>query len=885
MSGIALPGETHDRSAMRLTDVVNIAQIRGLLLSIEAAFGVPCTLVGAEDPVFPMDDRHPFCSAFHAPVRKDLESCSQRLKKLQDKVRAGKMVTTHCPMGLYDIAMPIMVEGKYVGALILGQFLTEEKDHEALAAMSKALEVPFDYVKKHTDGLPVIDEGRILDMGVFFKELATHIGTMAQSTLRRNRLEEQLSENGRALECQVNERTMELERSERRLKEAQHIARMGSFERDLASGEGWWSDEFYRLLGYEPGEVPCEREVINSHVHPEDRGAFLKSVADGLARAEPFTVEFRVITKQDEIRWFFADVSVTTDDFGKPVRYSGSFRDITKRKRIENELRSVNKLQQLILDNSIIGIALVRHHRFEWVNQRTADMAGLDVGEMTGASTRIIFTDDEQYDYLNRSVHRALSTGQSYDAVFEFRHPTRGNVWCRFVSSALNPDNPDDGAVWMFEDIMERRAVDIELRRSRRELESILQNSQVGIMFIQGDRFLVRCNQRLADIFGYNSPGEMEGMSVRMLHLNEDRYREFGEKFYEKLVHAEQTQIEYEMRRKDGSTVWCSLSGKAVDTASRVDLGKGVIWVIDDITVRKKAEAALRQSERRFRAIFTHAGVGICTLDRDGAIHRVNHRLCLLTGYEEYDLLGMNVADVTHPEDVEQDRELRLRLWIQDIPMYVREARYVRRDGKEIWGRVTTTVVRADDKTPQYLLQVVEDITERKRLEAELVRLAKTDSLTGLMNRHSFMERGDNEFARHRRYNSPMCVLLMDIDHFKNINDTHGHHIGDQVLKQLAETCNSILRKTDLFGRIGGEEFAMVLVESGLPEATGTAERIRREVENTVVRTEEGDIRFTVSIGGTELRQEDKNLEKTIQRADELMYEAKRAGRNKVVTR
>ncbi|WP_147818723.1 sensor domain-containing diguanylate cyclase [Salidesulfovibrio onnuriiensis] len=573
----------------------------------------------------------------------------------------------------------------------------------------------------------------------------------------------------------------------------------------------------------------------------------------------------------------------TKYDFGTPIKYRGAFRDITRRKRVEDELRSVNRLQQLILDNSIIGIALVRHRRFEWVNQQAADMTGMSVEDMTGSPTRVVYTDDEQYEYLGRTAYAALRSGNSYDAVFPFMHQTRGSMWCRFVATALNPEKPEDGSIWMFEDIHERRAADIALRKSRKELESIFENSQVGIMFLRDGRFLVRANQRLAEIFGYDSPEEMENLSMRALHLTERHYRDFGEQYYSKLVLGEQTQIEYRMRKKDGSAVWCSLSGKAVDTQKTIDLDKGVIWVIEDITVRKKAEAALRLSERRFRAIFTHAGVGICTIDREGVLHRVNHRICMLMGYEEYDLLGMNVKEIIHPDDFSQDAELRHRLWIRDIPMFVREERFVRRDGKVLWGRITTTVVRADDETPQYLLEVMEDITERKRLESELVRLARTDSLTGLKNRHYFMERGNEEFERFRRYGTHMCAMLMDIDHFKNINDTYGHHLGDLVLKKLAATCENILRKTDVFGRIGGEEFAMVLVELDLDTAHEIAERIRHEVENTVVETEEGDIRFTVSIGVTDLREDDANLEKTIQRADSLMYEAKQTGRNKVV--
>lgn len=868
---------------MKLRDVIDVAHLEGLLKSLKAAFGVPCALVEPGNPVFPLKGRNKICADFHAPNNEDQETCRERFQRLQKKVESGESVTTHCTMGLYDMALPIMVDREYVGAIVVGQFLTRPMDELSIQSLSKGFGIPFNTLKNYFESLTVIPEKRLLDLGTFFRELADMVTRMSRDNARLVQTKAAQGEDGKSLECEMDERTRELERSERRLKDAQHIARMGSFDRDLVSGEGWWSDEFYRLIGLEPGEISCDHEEFLTFIHPEDRPAFERNLENGLKRGEPFSTQFRVITRQDELRWFYSEIFVDKDDFGKAVKYRGAFRDITARKRIEDELRSVNKLQQLILDNSIIGIALVRHRRFEWVNRQAAKMSGHTVNEMTGASTRIVYTDDEQYDYLGQTAYEILSSGESYDAVFQFSHKTLGATWCRFVATALNPANPDEGSIWMFEDITERRAADIALRKSRKELESIFSNSQVGIIFMRDGRYFTRGNQRAAEIFGYDTPEELEGQSMRIFHPSEESYREFGERYFNKLVNGQQTQIEYELKRKDGSTVWCLLSGKAVDEKPPIDLDKGVIWVIDDITVRKRAEAALRLSERRFRAIFTHAGVGICTLDKDGIIQRVNHRLCMLTGYDEYDLTGMSITEVIHPDGSGQDEELRSRLWMQDIPMYVREERYVRRDGQEIWGRVTTTVVKADDHTPQYLLQVIEDITERKRLESELVRLARTDSLTGLKNRHYFMERGNEEFERFKRYGTHMCALLMDIDHFKDINDTFGHHNGDLVLKKLAATCEDILRKTDVFGRIGGEEFAMVLVELDLDTAFSIAERIRTEIESTVVETEDGDIRFTVSIGATDIREEDDNLEKTLQRADSLMYEAKQTGRNRVV--
>lgn len=175
------------------------------------------------------------------------------------------------------------------------------------------------------------------------------------------------------------------------------------------------------------------------------------------------------------------------------------------------------------------------------------------------------------------------------------------------------------------------------------------------------------------------------------------------------------------------------------------------------------------------------------------------------------------------------------------------------------------------------------EITERIKLEKEIRKLAATDPLTGVNNRRSFIEKASDEFLRCRRYNHSLSVLMMDIDHFKNINDTYGHHIGDVCLQQFTTVCLKTLRKQDFCGRLGGEEFAVILVETDRDKAIQVAERLRTLVMDTVVR--EGSIKFQfhVSIGVTQISEQDHNVEDTIQRADKGLYMAKDQGRNRVV--
>jgi len=175
-----------------------------------------------------------------------------------------------------------------------------------------------------------------------------------------------------------------------------------------------------------------------------------------------------------------------------------------------------------------------------------------------------------------------------------------------------------------------------------------------------------------------------------------------------------------------------------------------------------------------------------------------------------------------------------------------------------------------------------EQIEERKALELSLKRLATTDPLTGAHNRRHFLNLGEEEIKRSKRYKHPTSVIMMDLDHFKSVNDTYGHGAGDQSLTALVEFSKSSLRDSDIFGRLGGEEFGIVLPETDLETAIEVANRQRIGVQNLKVNTDKGVVNFTISIGVTTMTDEDASIETLLQRADDALYKAKGNGRNRV---
>jgi diguanylate cyclase (GGDEF)-like protein len=177
----------------------------------------------------------------------------------------------------------------------------------------------------------------------------------------------------------------------------------------------------------------------------------------------------------------------------------------------------------------------------------------------------------------------------------------------------------------------------------------------------------------------------------------------------------------------------------------------------------------------------------------------------------------------------------------------------------------------------------ITDITDRKRLQEELERQARLDYLTGLANRRHFMEQAERELARTLRYRNPLTMLMLDIDHFKSVNDTYGHKIGDQVLQKLSAVCRESLREFDVIGRLGGEEFAVLLPMTDADRAWEIAERLRQSLARSVVLLEQGlPLNFTVSIGVAQLADGDINVDTLLHQADQALYQAKHGGRNQV---
>ncbi len=321
-----------------------------------------------------------------------------------------------------------------------------------------------------------------------------------------------------------------------------------------------------------------------------------------------------------------------------------------------------------------------------------------------------------------------------------------------------------------------------------------------------------------------------------------------------------------------------------IDKSELIRLGPVIERELRDARLLQQqriTEDRLRESQELFKTIVENVGELVAVLDTQG--RRIYNSPSYRPLFHEKDIRrGSDSFLEIHPDDRERIKKI-FRKTVETGIGECAEFRFVLKDGStrhmESDGRA---ILGADGKVSKVVV-VSRDITEKKRLEAELREMAATDMLTGLPNRRHFLTQLEQELGRAVRVEGYCAsVLMLDIDHFKQVNDKFGHIAGDNALRHFAAIMRQGLRKIDTVGRLGGEEFAVILPGASLIAAEVFAERLRKRVAAKPVTHEDRTIPLTVSIGVAEIKPDDKSADDVLGRADRALYHAKGLGRNKV---
>ncbi|MGQ3052198.1 MAG: putative bifunctional diguanylate cyclase/phosphodiesterase [Roseateles sp.] len=450
------------------------------------------------------------------------------------------------------------------------------------------------------------------------------------------------------------------------------------------------------------------------------------------------------------------------------------------------------------------------------------------------------------------------------------------------------------------------------LSQALRELDVILANAGVGIVFVKA-RTLVRCNQRYAEIYGFDGVEGAIGRSSVELYETEQDARGLGARAYPVLSAGETFRSEQLMRRQNGELFWAHLTGRLINAEQPAD---GSIWIVDDIHERKLADAALADLHAEQQLILDHAMVGIVFL-RGRRVTRCNRAFEQLFGYGPGELDGqLSRAWYLSDEDWKTAGDLCYEPLSRGDSFHA-EMLLARKDGSALYCEVRSKAIDPSDLS-RGSIWITQDITARKQAELELVqaksqlealvqqrteqlsqtvaalelkvaeqqaaearaeRLALFDGLTGLPNRHLLADRASQAIDIARRGDEPLAVLFLDLDHFKNVNDSLGHRVGDSLLAQLAARLRGAVREQDTVARMGGDEFVLVLPLTDVAGAAHLATKLMA-LASAPFQVEQQELTVTPSMGIAMFPTDGDDFDTLCKCADAAMYRAKRDGRN-----
>ncbi len=402
-------------------------------------------------------------------------------------------------------------------------------------------------------------------------------------------------------------------------------------------------------------------------------------------------------------------------------------------------------------------------------------------------------------------------------------------------------------------------------------LGALTTHTPVGVFISEADGACVYVNERWCELTGLSFADALgDGWAVA-LHPD-DRERVGRE--WEAAASAERdSTISYRFRRPDGTEVW--IEGYA--SCIRDETGTLVGWVGSclDVSAHQIAERALLLERELFRVAFEDAPIGMVLVALDATILRANSAISELLGYSEAELQERGLHGVTHPDDLEMGFERMRQLASGEIESYRLEKRYVRRDGSPFWASLSVGLVRDEHGEPLHFVGHIEDIHERKLAEQELRFQAERDPLTGLMNRRPFELALDLWQHRVAQGAGEASLILLDIDNFKQINDSLGHQAGDEALVALSRVLLARLRETDAVARIGGDEFAILAQGSA---GLFVAEALLADLRAAVILP--GELAMSASAGVVTITA-GVDAVKLLATADSCLYRAKKAGRDR----
>jgi len=609
----------------------------------------------------------------------------------------------------------------------------------------------------------------------------------------------------------------------------------------------------------------------------------LEQIRQVFATGKGFSGDFRTGPK-NHASWWHLNLQPIRNPSGHVMQVMVNSLDITERKHAEAALKNselfingvLNSLtaQIAVLDEDGVIISVNESWKNFAVSNDCPDPACYIGANYLTVCEAAIYAGDQSAEAMLGGM-RAVLAGSQTQFIQEYPCDAPGIPrW--FTVTVLPQSQPRKGLIVVHQDISERKLAEQALQESEKRTATILRLSPavIGVSTVAEGRY-TDVNDAFENVLGY-SPAEIIGRTSFDLNLWVDDDAR-SNVLREIQTRGRVENLEIRLRRKSGEVFPALIFITPITLHNTACL----LTMMMDITERKRAEEQLRETRDTLQTIIYSSPLTILTFDSEDRITMWNPAAESMFGWSEKQTLGQ--IDPTVPENKLRESDALRNATMSGMSFSNMDTVRMKNDGEQFHVSLSVAPLRGQENEVIGRLHIITDITERKKLQEELRQQATTDELTKVSNRRHFIELANSEIKRAIRLKRPPAFALIDIDHFKQINDTYGHATGDLALIEFTKICQKQIREIDVLARFGGDEFVLLFPETNKEQAYEIVERIRLALMKTPVDLEGEQVVITLSCGIASLGDEQKSLDTLLNRADQALYHAKEAGRNRVV--
>jgi diguanylate cyclase (GGDEF)-like protein/PAS domain S-box-containing protein len=632
---------------------------------------------------------------------------------------------------------------------------------------------------------------------------------------------------------------------------------------------------YSKFTGYSDPELLGKNSL--DRVHPDDRAMVREKAVKSLKGKYPESYEYMYIRKNGDTMWILEMITSITYKGHRATL--GSFMDITGRKRMEETLRSSEEKYRSILESIGEGyFELDLDGNYTFANKANCRYLGYTKEELIGMNYRR-HMDEETAKKLYKPYLELYRTGKPIDALEleSIRKDGAKAIHETSVSLIRNSKGNPVGFRGVSRDVTARKKMEEALRQSVEKYRNILENMQEGYFEIDLTGAFTFVNDAECRNIGY-SREELIGMNYRQFQ-DEKTAKKMLEIFTSIYSTGQPIKLlDVEIIRKDGTKGFNEISVSLIRDNESKPIGfRGISR---DVTERRQMEETIRQSEEKYRTIIDEMDEWYFEIDLAGNIAFINDAVARSVGYSLKQLIGINYRSFIKKDQAGEVYKIFRQVYETGEPTKSFPYEFIRPDGTITLFELSIFPKLDEEEKVFGFRGIGHDITERKRTERQLNYIATHDTLTGLPNRMLLMDRLKMALAQAKRDNYKLAVMMLDLDHFKNVNDTLGHMVGDQLLKEISLRLTGHLRQNDTISRLGGDEFIILLPAiERVEDSIEVAEIILSSFQQPFI-CDDNKITSSVSIGIAIYPDDCEDVDSLLKNADMAMYYVKAHGRN-----